>query len=377
MKRFSMILPPFAPDYSGVASALFDLNGLIVIHDASGCTGNYTGFDEPRWYGSRKPLYCSGLRKMDAVFGNEEALIEKILRAERELPTDFIALVGSPVPMVIGTDFEGLARELECRSGVPAFGFASNGTQFYGTGVVMAARAVLDRFGGEAMPREARTVNLLGATPLDFSGENLDALRALLAENGWRVRVCCATGWKLDDLRHIGAASVNLAVSQAGRVIAADLARRYGTPWIEGLPVGRRGAAALFDDLQAAAGGHAPPRASLPERADALVMGDLVCAGSVCRALKLDFGIDAMPMGLFGRTGALPQEVVLEDESEIEGAVQGASLLVADPLICELAPASARRIRLPQYAVSSRLHAGRLFIGQYFNKMAANAVEER
>ena len=69
MKNVWMYLPPFAPDYSGVCSALFELNGLLVIHDAAGCTGNYTGFDEPRWYGSSRAIYCSGIRKTDVVFG--------------------------------------------------------------------------------------------------------------------------------------------------------------------------------------------------------------------------------------------------------------------------------------------------------------------
>ncbi|MFQ9086536.1 MAG: hypothetical protein ACLR6H_07100 [Roseburia sp.] len=47
----------------------FDLGGIIVMHDASGCTGNYTGYDEPRWIGSKSAVFCSGLRRIDAVMG--------------------------------------------------------------------------------------------------------------------------------------------------------------------------------------------------------------------------------------------------------------------------------------------------------------------
>ena len=72
-----MYLPPFAPDYSGVCSTLFELNGIVVIHDAGGCTGNYTGYDEPRWYGSKSAIFCSGLREMDAVLGLDNDFIEK------------------------------------------------------------------------------------------------------------------------------------------------------------------------------------------------------------------------------------------------------------------------------------------------------------
>lgn len=51
MSRLCVFMLPLAPDYSGAASALFDLGGIVVMHDASGCTGNFTGYDEPRWDG--------------------------------------------------------------------------------------------------------------------------------------------------------------------------------------------------------------------------------------------------------------------------------------------------------------------------------------
>ena len=85
MSKLCISLPPFAPDYSGAASALFDLGGMIVIHDASGCTGNYTGFDEPRWFGSSSAVFCSGLRHMDAVLGNDDKLIRRIAEAAESL----------------------------------------------------------------------------------------------------------------------------------------------------------------------------------------------------------------------------------------------------------------------------------------------------
>ena len=79
MKQISLQLPPFAPDYSGACSALFELGGMIVIHDACGCTGNYTGFDEPRWYDGESQVYCSALRQMDAIMGDDEKLIGRVL----------------------------------------------------------------------------------------------------------------------------------------------------------------------------------------------------------------------------------------------------------------------------------------------------------
>ena len=44
-RDFHVLLPTFAADYSGACAALFDLNGTVVIHDPSGCIGNYTAYD--------------------------------------------------------------------------------------------------------------------------------------------------------------------------------------------------------------------------------------------------------------------------------------------------------------------------------------------
>jgi nitrogenase molybdenum-iron protein alpha/beta subunit len=68
---------PLSPDYSGVASVFHDLGALTILHDASDCTGAYTGYDEPRWFGSSSPTFCSGLRETDAIMGEDGKLLEK------------------------------------------------------------------------------------------------------------------------------------------------------------------------------------------------------------------------------------------------------------------------------------------------------------
>ena len=366
MKRFSMDLPPLAPDYSGACSALFHLDSTIVIHDASGCTGNYTCFDEPRWYGSQKPVYCSGLRKMDAVFGNEQALLDRIVRAWEVQRSAMVAVVGSPVPMVIGTDFDGLAREIEQRTGVPAFGFFTNGTQPYPIGVAAACIAVIDRFAEERPAKVPGSVNLLGVTPLDMGRENLDAVKTFIRESGFALNCCCATDWTMETLRGIGAAQINLALTQAGVEIAQHLERKFATPWLAGLPVGKKGAKELAERMcRCAANEKIDALPEYCENADALATGDWVMAASVCRALALDFGVKAAPIGLFGRTGVPERARTPDDEETIEAAVQSARMIASDPLICALAK-NARRVEIPQYAVSSRLHRERLFIDKKF-----------
>ncbi|HSV56735.1 MAG TPA: hypothetical protein VLH39_06470 [Magnetospirillaceae bacterium] len=89
-------LPPLSPDYSGAVSVLHDMRALTVIHDASGCTGTYCGYDEPRWYDGSSPIFCSGLREFDAVLGNDEKLLAKLASAQAHVQAPFAAVIGSP-----------------------------------------------------------------------------------------------------------------------------------------------------------------------------------------------------------------------------------------------------------------------------------------
>ena len=131
MKGLYKILPPFSPDYSGVCSVLFNLGGLVVIHDAGGCTGNFTGYDEPRWFGNSSAVFSSELREIDAVVGDDEKLLHKVEDAVSLLNRSFIAILGSPSPMVMGTDYRALAGSLSKKTGLPALAFDTNGIEYY------------------------------------------------------------------------------------------------------------------------------------------------------------------------------------------------------------------------------------------------------
>ena len=127
MKRINRILPVYAADISGVCSALYELGGMTVMHDASGCNSTYTTHDEPRWYSMDSMVYISALSELEAVMGDDDKLVRDIVDAARNLHPRFICLGGTPIPMMMGTDFKGLARMIEKETGIPTFGIATNG----------------------------------------------------------------------------------------------------------------------------------------------------------------------------------------------------------------------------------------------------------
>ena len=363
MARLSLCLPPFSPDYSGVSSVFFDLPAVVAIHDASGCTGNYTGYDEPRWYGASAAIFCSALRDIDAVMGDDEKLIGRMIAACRDLDPKLTALVGSPVPMVVGSDMKGIAAELEARTGLPCFGFDTTGTAYYDRGVSAALIALLKRF-AEPSPPVPNTVGIVGATPLDFAdGVDIRNLQDALQERGVEVTATLAMGYDLEALRRAASARVNLAVSRAGFLVSKWMYRRFGTPYLCGLPMGAASLKAYFQALGAMLEGELPEPRILKgeppsEHPEVLVVGEQVQANAIRCALGTEFGVCDIAVGcIFGMEPdlALPGDRDLRDEAEIRTAMNsGPSLVVGDPFLEPLLrDDSVSFLPFPLYAVSS------------------------
>ena len=110
MKQTARIISTYSADTFGVCSALFEMGGMVVMHDASGCNSTYTTHDEPRWYDMDSMVYISGLSEMEAIMGDDEKLIGDIAEAANALKPKFIAVAGTPIPAMTGFDFTAVAE---------------------------------------------------------------------------------------------------------------------------------------------------------------------------------------------------------------------------------------------------------------------------
>ena len=155
----------YTADVSGVCSAMYELGGMSVIHDPSGCNSTYSTHDEPRWFDSDSLMFVSGLDEMAAVFGNDEVVIEDIVAAAADLKPRFITLCGGAMPHIIAFDYKGVARLIEERSGIPVIPVATDGLKSYISGVGKALTAWIKRFADPAEKQKGLSVNLMGVTP--------------------------------------------------------------------------------------------------------------------------------------------------------------------------------------------------------------------
>ena len=393
MRQSYKIIPVYTADVSGVCSALYELGGMVVMHDPSGCNSTYNTHDEIRWYDQDSLIYISGLTEIDAVMGNDAKFIQDIEEAARELKPKFIALAGSPIPFMNGTDFPAIAQVIETETGIPSFAIPTNGMHDYTYGAGLALAKIAERFTGEAKAvskttsisgrelesfgTESRithphTLNLLGVTPLDFGPqENVDIMKQNLKKYGWEVLSTWAMGDTLENLSRAGEAEVNLVVSSVGFPAAKILKEKFGTPYVIGTPIG-----AFTEELMQIMNKiGSQETATTPENKDEkskpaaylknrlstppeiTLIGEAVIMGSLAAAIEKKYHKAVRvicPLETHERLLG-EHDCVAKGEEEMEKLLKDADIIVADPLYRPICPKQSRFYELPHIAFSGRI----------------------
>lgn len=237
MRGLRKYLTPFATDQSGAVSVLYELGGIIVICDAGGCTGNVCGFDEPRWFERKSAVFSAGLRDMDAILGRDDRLVAKLVDAAEKVEAGFAAVIGTPVPAVIGTDYQALKRMCEKKTDLPVLAVNTDGMELYDGGERKAYLELFKVFAREKLPVETGRVGILGMTPQDVSDlKAADKLREKFKSQGHQA-VCYGMGDGLDEVKKASSVEKNIVVSPAALECARYLEKTFGTPYEVGYPM--------------------------------------------------------------------------------------------------------------------------------------------
>lgn len=377
MRQSYRIIPIYTADVSGVCSALYELGGMTVMHDPSGCNSTYNTHDEIRWYDQESLIFISGLTEIDAITGNDRKFIEDIVYAANEFHPGFIALAGSPIPYMTGTDFPAIARIIEKKTGIPTFSVPTNGMHDYVYGAGIALEEVAKRFTDKAknlnlQEKESRTgnrINLLGVTPLDFGPQkNVDIMIQNLHRYGWNVLSTWAMGDTLENLQKAGSADVNLVVSAVGLRAANVLWENFGTPYVIGTPnewlaadVSKALEKAVHEKKQnpeKSASEIVYLQNRIQKEAEITLIGEAVTMGSLAAGIEKIYDRSVRvfcPLkdceGLVGEKDG----IVLGEEA-MEEVLKDAQIVVADPLYQPICPEGCDFYGLPHVAFSGRIY---------------------
>ena len=80
------------------------------------------------------------------------------MRRCRKIDASFAAIVGTPVPAVIGTDYRALKRMAEKKLDLPVITIDTTGMDYYDKGIEHAYEALFPAFAEKSLKPEADTV---------------------------------------------------------------------------------------------------------------------------------------------------------------------------------------------------------------------------
>ena len=330
MKKAYKILPVYTGDVSGFASALYELGGMLVIHDPSGCNSTYNTHDEVRWYKQEALIYISGLNDIDAITGNDNKFISDIVRAAADMKPRFIALANSPLPYLNGTDFKGISRIVEDKTGLPCFYVSTNAMHDYTKGASEAFSAFAKKMLKPSSEKISGGINILGTTPLDHVNTKFVIPDGKTLVSNWAYKT------SLEEVLKAPQAELNLVVSSTGLAAAKYMKDAFKIPY----------------ELM---GSYLDVKR---ERSHNYIVGEPVISGLIAAQIKKRYGTDLNVIATTEITDGLLSDCdrKCHGEDEIRQALSDAEMIIGDPLFELISPKSAKFVRLPHFAMSGRLY---------------------
>ena len=381
MKQIASRISIYSADAFGVCSALYELGGLCVMHDASGCNSTYNTHDEPRWYDFDSMVYISGLSEMEAIMGDDQKFIDDIVYTAKELSPNFIAMAGTPIPTMIGTDFKAIANIIEKETNIPTFGFDTTGMHSYVSGAYKAFEALAKRFlkrndkesraeQKESVDKESREVkntiikvNILGVTPLDFSiNKSVEAMVDLLKENNFELISTWAMGSSLEYIKNAGDADVNLVVSYSGMGAAKYMYENLNIPYVVGTPFGKEFAKKVIEDLKEVKSTKenkiSYSNRKIDKNAEITIVGESVMSESLAYAITKEKNktVNVISSLETDEKLLLEGDKIAMFEDDIEKCLKNSKTIIADPLFRPICPLDSNFISLPHEAFSGRIY---------------------
>lgn len=337
MSKLLTHISPLAPDDSGACGVFYELGGVTVICDAGGCAGNVCGFDEPRWHEKSSALFSAGLRDMDAILGRDELLIRKLAKITEQIPAAFTAIIGTPVPAVIATDYQSLKRMAEKKTGLPCITVETDGTRGYDFGEMLAYSRLFRTFAMEKLPVKAGKCGVIGATPLNTGLTRADSIIRAVQAQGWQEVVCFGLDSGLDEIRNASECANLLVISPSGLKAAEYLHEKFGTPYSVGYPI-------LPESVTAQAKALSGKRVLIVHQQ---------FAAYALRNMITNCEVSCGTWFMHDARYETGHDLKFRSEADFREAAMAADVVIADPMLRRIVPKNCCEwIDFPHYAVS-------------------------
>lgn len=396
MKNLWTVLPPLMSDSNGLIEVIKHTDGCAIIDDSGdfrmggghggrggggdhgggpgghggrdwhghhgGFGGDYGGRGGHGGHGGRggggkgrsdTRAVVSGASSQDVTTGTRDAILDAFQGARMRFDPNFVLLSSGPCGAMIGTDLNEIAETITAEYGLPAAAVDLTGQKTYDVGISKTIESMA-RLLAEPIEKVAGTINLLGATSLDWSAEDLNELKAWTEKQGYRILSAPGTAVTMDQLKQMGSAQINLVTTVSGLAAARYLQARFGTPFIAHAPFGVKQCTKLADLLNS----PCLPDPTEPFEVDTLIVGEQFAANALREALEgmgISKGADVATFYQLDKAYARKGDRKIKGEAGARELLNSGKyrLIAADPLLRPLLQQDCKWLDLPHRAMHS------------------------
>ncbi|WP_338973484.1 nitrogenase component 1 [Fusobacterium vincentii] len=225
------IVPPITSDYSGACSVLYGENILKILISPNGCK-TPVAYDEIRNI-DHSLQYCTSLNELEIVTGEIKGLKENIKEIiSQNQKIEFIAIISTVVPQIIGMDLESIIENIEETLDIPCIFINTNSFENYYSGISLTLNSLAKKFMLENK-KIKNTVNIIGYSPLTFGKiEKLEELFSLIKSLNLNILTVFSDNLSLEKIKNSTAAELNLVLSYEGLALAKYMEKEFSIPYI-------------------------------------------------------------------------------------------------------------------------------------------------
>ena len=225
------IVPPITSDYSGACSVLYGENILKILISPNGCK-TPVAYDEIRNI-DYSLQYCTSLNELEIVTGEIKGLkesIKEIINQNKKI--EFIAIISTVVPQIIGMDLESIVENIEETLDIPCVFINTNSFENYYSGISLTLKSLANKFMLENKKIKS-TVNIIGYSPLTFGKiEKLEELFSLIKSLDLNILTVFSDNLSLEKIKNSTSAELNLVLSYEGLALAKYMEKEFSIPYV-------------------------------------------------------------------------------------------------------------------------------------------------
>ena len=225
------IVPPITSDYSGACSTLYGENILKILISPNGCK-TPVAYDEIRNI-DYSLQYCTSLNELEIVTGETKGLKESIEEIISQNPKiEFIAIISTVVPQIIGMDLETIVENIEEALDIPCIFINTNSFENYYSGISLTLKSLANKFMLENKKIKS-IVNIIGYSPLTFGKiEKLEELFSLIKSLDLSILTVFSDNLSLEKIKNSTSAELNLVLSYEGLALAKYMEKEFSIPYV-------------------------------------------------------------------------------------------------------------------------------------------------